>query len=351
MSMSYAESRTASMVRGLNTGLLFNDAQRGLFYEIVATQLRAGMPIARVLENMAKSRELPAQLTKVARQCRDAVTNGKPFADGLFRTKCVPVQEVGFIDASERHNTLLQTLDKFGESKYRSQTLFNSVIVPNLYYLFILAMVISMLFAGEGALEAFARANTSAFDMPIAKVIMFTAEYGVSLLVGFAVLSLGCVLGRSSLYKKGRFILGPFDADYRLNVAAKFSDMASLMSKQGLDQGEILRIARMSFQSVYAQRAIGEAISRMSQAEPFERALSGTLLDGSSAALLKELVPNGKPDLYPRAFESVAALIRIRINQHYSMLRRMLALLSLTAAASLLVLIIIGVLDSSSLYQ
>lgn len=353
MSMTYSESRADSFLRGLNTGLVFNETQRGLFYEIVATQLRAGLPIARVLENMAKSNELPAQITKVARQCRNAVINGKPFAEGLFRTKCIPVQEVGFIDAAERHNTLLQTLDQFGESKFQSHShsLLISVIFPNVYYLFILAMVIALLFAGEGALEAFGRANSVAFDLPIAKVIMFTADYGAALLVSLLVLCIAFAFGRSSLYKRGRLILGPFDMDYRLNVAAKFSDMASLMSKQRLDQSEILRIAKTSFKSAYAQRAISEAISRMAQADSFEVALSGTILDPSSAALLKELVPNGKPELYPRAFESVAALIRVRLNQYYGMLRRTLALLSLTAAASLLVLIIIGVLDSSSLYQ
>jgi type II secretory pathway component PulF len=328
-----------SITRWWNTNLRFNAQQRSLLYEVLSAQLRAGVSPQHAFANVAEQIKISPEMTEAARAAVKAGFEGQGAVEGLEATGFFPPLDIGVLRIGDRTNTLVDAMGALQQQRQESLSIASKVVAPNLYYLFLVAVLLGFCSQIESILgslgESADLANNTAFQMSV-----FLNTYWPALLAVVTALTAWVFIGRSIATGPARKLLAFFDADYRLRLALNFADFAAQLYRQGASHTEVIDAAESALASDhYTKRALaGVKQAYVQDGEAIETALADRIVLKEYATLINGMVPNGRRDLYAGAFESTAKVIRALLAHRY---RLAASLLQTTALLSLFALIVI----------
>ncbi|MYA18400.1 MAG: hypothetical protein F4Z28_17340 [Gammaproteobacteria bacterium] len=297
--------------RWLNCAIRFPRARREMFYRLVAAQLRGGVAVRRALDTLGTTARLDAVSSGVARMVGAAVEEGRLVAEGLAATRSVPQAEVGLIRVAERSGTMAEALEELGQGEAKRLGIARNVLAPNSYYLVALAVAVvgtmqlqSMLGAVLGH-DALAANGAYVLSRRL-------NEWVPAGTVALAVLAAGVLAGRGYWHGRARRLLFVFDAEHRARLAVQFAEFAGRLYHRGATHAEVLD----AFDEAYARGgfvrwAVREARrDHIDAGMSIEDALAGRLVPDWLAGVLSAMVPGGRRDLYPGAWDALASMQR-----------------------------------------
>ncbi len=295
----------------INQTLIFPRQHRLLFYSVVGAQLRAGVPLASACETLAKMTDLLPALRKIAKAGASAGYEGRSVIDGLADTGMLPEMDIGVFRVAESRGTLVDAIEAV-ESRASDKLGFaDKVVIPNLYYVFLLTILIFFAFEAEDFAEGLAIGSTEG-NMAI-MVSAWLNTWGA--VTGAGVIALVSVIAHGKFSWTGpiRRALLFFDTEARYQVGIRFCSLAEMLARNGASHLEILDAAESVMRSRFTQHHIRSARTAMNvHGRAFEDAIGGGLLTFEHAELLSGMTPGGRRDLYAQAFRTVG-LVQKRI--------------------------------------
>ncbi len=322
----------------------FPSRQRAVFYDILATQLGAGIAVGDACATVADVAVSP-QMALVARSAADAEAEGRGAVEGLADTGYLPVADVRLLRVAQRSASLGEALRDLREAQEGRLGVLATVVVPNTYPLVMLAVALfgSALVADFMALSLGDERVAGNRSVELSRAIK---EYGPP--VGFAVaavLAFGA-LGLTRWRGPHRRLLAVFDGLYRTQVGIAFAGLAARLTERGASDVEVLDAAEEAFgRGGYVGTGIALVRRDVEGGIAMENALPERLLTAEYAAVLKALVPRGERELYPRGYKAVAdvqtSVLRGRLTAAAGTLR----IAALATAAALIGVMVPGIYD------
>ena len=296
---------------GLNAALRFPRSRREVFYRLVAAQLRGGVAVPRALATLGMSARLDAVSTGVAKTVAAAVEEGRLVAEGLVATRSVPAAEIGLIRVAERSGTMVEALEELGRSEAKQLGIARNVLAPNSYYL--MALVLAVL--GTMQLEDMLGAVLGHDALAANGAYVLSRRLNDWALPGFAAVSgaaAGVVAGRWGWHGRARRLLGFFDAEHRARLALQFAEFATRLYNRGATHPEVLDAYEEAFaRGGFVRWAVREARrDHVDAGMSIEDALAGRLIPEWLAGVLSAMVPEGRRDLYPGAWDALGSMQR-----------------------------------------
>ena len=295
----------------INQTLIFPRQHRLLFYSVIGAQLRAGVTLLSACETLAKLTDLAPALRKLAKAGAQAGYEGRSVIDGWADTRMLPEMDIGVFRVAESRGALVDAMDAV-ESRASDKLGFtDQVVLPNLYYAFLLGILI--FFALEA--EDFAKGlfvSGNADNMAIRLSLWLNAWGGIT---GAGIIVLVCVItyGKVSWTGPLRRALLFFDTEARYQFGIRFCALAEMLARNGASHLEILDAAESVMGSRFMQHHIRKARTAMKvHGMAFEDAIGGGLLLAEHAELLSGMAPGGRRELYAQAFRTVG-LVQKRI--------------------------------------
>ena len=295
----------------INRTLIFPRQHRLLFYSVIGAQLRAGVPLSSACETLAKLTDLLPALRKIAKAGAQAGHEGRSVIDGLADTGMLPEMDIGVFRVAESRGTLVDAIEAVESSASDKLGFTDQVVLPNLYYAFLLGILLFFAFEAEDFAKGLFVAGNA--DNMAIKLSVWLNAWGT--ITGAGVLALVSVItyGKVSWIGHARRALLFFDAEARYQVGIRFCSLAEMLSRNGASHLEILDAAQSVMGSRFTQHHIRSARAAMKvHGMAFEEAIGGGLLTAQHAELLSSMAPGGRRDLYAQAFRTVG-LVQKRI--------------------------------------
>ncbi|MDE0443014.1 MAG: type II secretion system F family protein [Gammaproteobacteria bacterium] len=295
----------------LNCAVRFPRARREVFYRLVAAQLRGGVAVRRALDTLGASARLDAVSTGVARTVGAAVEEGQLVADGFVATRSVPRAEIGLIRVAERSGTMVEALEELGRSDAKRLTIARNVLAPNSYYLIALVMAVLGTMQVEDMLAAVLGHDALAANGAYALSRRLN-EWMPPGTVALATVAAAIVAGRGHWHGRARRLLGFFDAEHRARLALQFAEFAARLYNRGATHAEVLDAFDEAYaRSGFVRWAVREARrDHIDAGMSIEDALAGRLVPEWLAGVLSAMVPGGRRDLYPGAWDALGTMQR-----------------------------------------
>lgn len=295
----------------LNCAIRFPQSRRVVFYRLVAAQLRGGVAVRRALDTLGTSARLDAVSTGVAKRVGAAVEEGRLMAEGLAATRSVPLAEIGQIRVAERSGTMVSALEDLGQGRAKRLGIARNVLAPNSYYLVALLVAVAGTMQLEGMLGAVLGHDVLASNRAYAlsRRLNDWVPVGSGAL---AVAAVGVVAGRRYCHGRARRLLWFFDAEHRARLAIQFADFAARLYNRGATHPEVLDAYEEAYaHGGFAQWAVREARrDHVDAGMSIEDALAGRLVPEWLAGVLSAMVPGGRRDLYPGAWDALGTMQR-----------------------------------------
>ena len=282
-----------------------------MFYRLVAAQLRGGVAVRRALATLATSARLDAVSTGVARTVGAAVEEGHLVADGLAETRSAPIAEIGLIRVAERSGTLADALEELGRRRAKGLGIARNVLAPNGYYLVALIVAVFGTMQLEDMLGTVlghdALASNGAYVL--SRRLNDWAPPGMVVVAAAAV---GVVAARRRWHGRARRLLWFFDAEHRARLGLQFAEFAARLYSRGATHSEVLDAYADAYATTaFVRWAVREARrDHVEAGMPIEDALAGRLVPEWLAGVLAAMVPGGRRDLYPGAWDAVGTMQR-----------------------------------------
>ena len=321
----------------LNTTLRFPAERRFLFYALVRAQLRAGVTAGMACRTLAALPELPANLKKIAVAGAQASHDGRAVIDGLADTNMFPPTDIGILQLADKNEQLAEALDTLEARGEESLGFASQVVLPNLYYTVILAVLVLFVWEAQSFLGTLQFTDLSANPA----MVLSSRLHLWGPAVGLTAVGLTAVIwwGKSAWTGRARQALLFFDMEGRYQIGIVFTDIAEMLTRHGASHTEILdalesALGHSHFIGHYARKARHSVIQ---QGEAWETAISGGLLTREHADLLAGLVPGGRRDLYPQAYRTLGAIQRRLLKTAYRSVAGILRLILLLTIVYLFV--------------
>lgn len=297
--------------RWLNCAVRFPRPRREMFYRLVAAQLRGGVAVRLALDTLGTSARLDAVSTDVAMKVGAAVDEGRLVAEGLAATRSVPQAEIGLIRVAERSGTMAEALEELGQAEAKRLGIARNVLAPNSYYLIALVVAVLGTMQLEGMLGAVLGHDALAANgaYVLSRRLNEWVPAGIVLL---AVLTAGVVAGRGHWHGRARRLLWCFDAEHRARLAVQFAEFAGRLYNRGATHAEVLD----AYEEAYARGGFVRWAVREVRRDhvdvgmSIEDALAGRLIPDWLAGVLSAMVPGGRRDLYPGAWDALGSMQR-----------------------------------------
>ncbi len=320
-----------TLLRWWNCTLRFDRGKRLIFYRMMRAQLSAGLPLSKALENLTESLYVYPEAAIAARRALQTLRTGDGAAKGFRDSRLVPLSDVGVIRVAERRGNWLPALDTlFGEIQ-QPQTFFVSVISPNAYFLIVLGVALILAFLMQGILLEITTDPQTLRQNPAYQLSVWLDQWLLPLLAASGAYTMLVLWGRPRWQGSGRYLLLPFDREYRLRVALRYSRFASLMHRQGAGHVDVLNDAMELFAAEpYVLRQLRDARNAHTGGLAIERALAGRVLNPQHAGLLQNMAPQRLTTSYPAAYAALTELLQALLaKRHQSLLvaTRILALI------------------------
>ena len=334
-------------IRWYNTNLRFSAQQRALLYEVLSTQLRAGISPQPAFANLAELIKISPEMTKAAKAAVKAGFEGRGSIEGLEATGFFPPLDIGMLRVGDRTNTLAEAMGALQLQRQESLSIASKVIAPNLYYLFLISVLLGFCTQVESILGALGD-SVDLRDNTAYQISIFLNRHWPALFATSAALAVWILAGRAYLTGSIRKLLAFFDEDYRLHLALHYTDFAAQLYRQGASHTEVLIAAETVFANSHYSRTALRQVQHayVHDGEAIEAALSRGIIPPEYAALIAGMVPHGRRDLYANAFESAAKVIRALLNHRYRLAASLLQTAALLSLFALIVVLANGFLTT-----
>ena len=308
--------RVADIKNRINRSLIFPRQHRLLFYSVIGSQLRAGMPPGSACETLAKLTDLLPTLRKIAKAGAQAGYEGRSVMDGLADTGMLPETDIGVLRVAESRGTLVEAIAAIEAHEADKLGFTEQVVLPNLYYLFLFGVLVFFTLEAEDfAKGLFADSDTD--NMAIQLSVWLNARAPM-MAVGGVVLICIIAYGKVSWTGPLRRALLFFDMEARYQFGIRFCSLAEMLSRNGASHLEILDAAESVMGSRFTQHHIRAARAAMNaHGTAFEDAIGGGLLSAEHAELLSAMTPGGRRDLYAQAFRTVRMVQKRMLETRY----------------------------------
>ncbi len=295
----------------LNCAFRFPRARREVFYRLLAAQLRGGVALPAALDTLGGSAGLDTYSTRVARVVGTIVGQGKVMAEGLAATRSVPAAEIGFLRIAERSGTMVGALEDLGRRSGSRLGIARNVLAPNSYYLLALVVAVAGTMQLEDLLGAVLGQDVLAANDAylLSRALNDWVQPGIVAVLG---LLAGVLAGRRFWRGRARRLLWVFDTEHRARLALQFAEFATRLYHRGATHAEVLQ----AYEEAYADRGFARWAVREVQRDhidaglAIEDALAGRLVPEWLAGVLAAMVPGGRRDLYPDAWDALGSMQR-----------------------------------------
>ena len=332
----------AGLRNALNCAVIFPRRDRLLFYALLRAQVRAGVPPARACETLLSLSDLAPPLRRIARAGAQAGHDGRPVVEGIAETRMFPPADMGVLGIAEANGTLAEALEAIEGSAAEALNVTARVVVPNLYYLTVLAVLVCFAWQARDFLNMVTFTDLSgnaAFEFS-----RWLHDWWIPATGALAGVTGAVWHGKFAWTGRARRLLPVFDAEARYRIGIAFAQLAELLARHGASHGEILAATG----SVMGHhRYVAHAVRRARRAldtegAKWEDALGGGLLSPEHADLLAGLVPGGQRNLYPEAYRTLGMIQRQLLNDRYRLLAGFFRTALLLAILVLLLVLVEG---------
>lgn len=291
--------------------LLFDDADRREFLEVMHAQLSGNLPLSQIFQNLSQT-GTTQQMKNLARQSLQDLTlyhNGTRQWEHYF-----PVKDAMQLKAAAQQDQLIRGIELVLAGKEAAVSFYNTVIKSNMQYILFVAGFLLMIVLLDGQrpmLESFNK------DMLLLKYMDVLEHWsGVFMLLMLALtLIYYYFLGRlTGPARRWAYKLGIYLAHDRL-VAFEFCTLAADSLRNGLDISLITRIASGIYTSRQQSQNLFLIRQRLTDGFPVAEALRNTLLEPRYSDSLASFAPNEGIEALAFGFEKVARLLNISIAQ------------------------------------
>lgn len=297
--------------------ILFDDADRREFLEVLHAQLSGNLPLSQIFQNVSQT-GTTQQMKTLAQQSLQDLTL---YHDSTRRwRRYFPLKDAMQLRAAAQQDQLVRGIDLVLASKEEAVSFFNAVIKSNAQYFFFVGgflLMIVLLGGQRSMLESFNQ------DMLLLKYMDALAYWSPIILPFCAILiavyyylrgRLGGV-GRQIAYKLGMYSI------YDRLVAFEFCTLAADSLRNGLDMSLITRIASGIYTSKYQAYNFFLIRQRLTDGFSVAQALRNTLLEPRFSDSLASFAPNEGIEPLAFAFEKIAKMLNISIAQQLRQIR------------------------------
>lgn len=328
----------------LNCALRFPRPRRELFYRLLAAQLRAGVAVRAALETVETAVRLDAVSRAVARATGAAVDEGRLVADGLVATRSVPLDEVGLVRVAERSGTMADAFEDLGRARSARLRIARNVLAPNGYYLVALAIALAGAMQLEDMLGSVLGHDVLAENgaYMLSRWLNDWAPLGIGAVLAVAA---GVLAGRQWWHGRARRLLWFFDLEHRARVALQFAEFAARLYGRGATHADVLdAYADAHARGGFVRWAIREVRrDHVDAGMSIEDALAGRLVPEWLAGVLSAMVPGGRRDLYPGAWEALGKMQRSLLEARLRTASAMVRAVAIGAIGLLIAVVVPGI--------
>jgi hypothetical protein len=307
--------------------ILFDDADRREFLEIMHAQLSGNLPLSQVLQNITHT-GTSQQMKTLAQQSLQDLTL---YQDSSRRwRRYFPLKDAMQLRAAAQQDQLMRGIDLVLAGKEEAVSFYDTVIKSNAQYILFVGgfLLMIVLLAGQRSLlQSFNQ------DMLLLKYMDALRRWApVFLVFGTTLIAIyyylrGRLTGsaRQIAYKLGLYLI------YDRLVAFEFCTLAADSLRNGLDMSLITRIASGIYISKHQAYNLFLIRQRLTDGFPVAQALRNTLLEPRYSDSLASFAPNEGIESLVFAFNKVAKMLNISIAQQLRQIRYylMIALLLL----------------------
>ena len=322
----------------LNCNLTLPRSDRAIFYALLRAQLRAGVSAMSACETLLGLSDLGKTLRRIAKAGAQAGREGRLVLDGLAETNMFPPADMGVLRIAETGGTLQEALCALEEQTEENLSFVSQVMAPNLYYLVILTVLVGFVWNTQTFLKQVDFIDLS--RNPSWRLSGWLHAWWIPLVVGLSGTIAGVWIGKVSWTGPMRRLLLVFDTEARYRFGLEFVRLAELLSRHGASHTEILSAAGSALgHSRYVAHAVRRARRAVhEEGMQWEQALSDGLLLAEHASLLAGLVPGGRRQLYPPAYQALGEIQRRLLKNRYRIMQGFLRTALLLAIAALIVI-------------
>lgn len=291
--------------------ILFDDADRREFLEVLHAQLSGNLPLSQIFQNIAQT-GTTQQMKTLARQSLQDLTL---YHDSTRRWhRYFPAKDAMQLRAAAQQDQLLRGIDLVLAGKEEAVSFYETVIRSNAQYILFVGGFLLMIILLEGQrsmLQSFSQ------DMLLLKYMDALERWGRVFLVFSATLIGIYYYLRDRLIGSARHIaykLGLFLIHDRL-VAFEFCTLAADSLRNGIDMSLITRIASGIYTSKHQAYSLFLIRQRLTDGYPVAQALRDALLEPRFSDSLASFAPNEGIEPLAFAFDKVAKMLNISIAQ------------------------------------
>ena len=291
--------------------LLFDDADRREFLEVIHAQLSGNLPLSQIFQNLCQTGSTE-QMKNLARQSLQDLTL---FHDCTRQwQRYFPQKDAMQLKAAAQQDQLIRGIDLVLGSKEEAVSFYDTVIKSNLQYIMFVTGFLLMMLVLNGQrhmLESFNK------DMLLLKYMDILGHWGpiLGLFALFVVLVYYYFRGRlMGSARTWAYKLGAYQVHDRL-VAFEFCTLAADSLRNGLDMSLITRIASGIYTSRQQRQNLFLIRQRITDGFAVADALRNTLLEPRFSDSLSSFAPNEGIEALAFGFEKVAHMLNLSIAQ------------------------------------
>lgn len=324
----------------------------GAMYGQLADLLKAGVPLVRSMETIAKSsanRALAAVVLKV----RDDISQGRTFADALaMHPKVFPTLHSAMARAGERGGFLEDVLANLGEFLERQDELQSKVRGAMIYPAMLLCLgAAAMLFILILLVPQF-KPMFKGISLPAPTVFLFALsdlivqKWYISLIVALLA-GMGIYGGiRSSagrqLWGRWKLKIPIFGTAARMVSIARFCRIFGTMLANGVPMLQALDISKDAAGSITLAEAIDQAAANVQSGQPLNEPLKASGL--FPAEIMEMIAVAEESNQLEKVLLQIAATVERRTNRQVDQAVRMVEPLILVFIAGIIGFIAVGLL-------
>lgn len=297
--------------------LLFDDADRREFLEILHAQLSGNLPLSQVLQNIHHT-GTTQQIKTLAQQSLQDLTL---YHDSTRRwSRYFPLKDAMQLRAASQQDQLIRGIELVLAGKEEAVSFYDTVIKSNAQYMLFVGGFLLMIVFMESQRSMLQSFNQ---DMLLLKYMDALARWSPIFLICSATLIAvyfylrGRLTGaaRQIAYKLGLYLI------YDRLVAFEFCTLAADSLRNGLDMSLITRIASGIYTSKHQAYNLFLIRQCLTDGFPVAQALRNTLLEPRYSDSLTSFAPNEGIESLAFAFEKVAKMLNINIAQQLRQIR------------------------------
>ena len=332
-----------------NTTIRMDHQLRVMFYRIVSAQLSAGRSPLNCCESLLGLADVEPPVRELARKGVAAAKTGKLVSSGWLEANVLPRFDSRLLNHGESSDTLNDALEQLITQSTEKVSLIHDVLKPIWFQILLLLVTIGMVTNSHLWVEMLVSEDSARHQLLLWNVSMAFQSYCVPLVLVLLSWFALVAFGRPRWTGESRNLLTPFDKDWRYQLGANYCRIANLLHRNGANHMTVANAFKDVYDHIpFVNKVIPAIQADLRDGRHYADALAGRVLPSDQARLIKSLSPSESLDQFAQAFrvvgESMHALLKRRYQRWLSLIR----VLVLTGCATLILVLIFGMYDVTS---